>query len=257
MLEDAAGALWLGALTGDVWRKARARDAWRRVASLSEGRSTGAVELAREGRRVWALTALGTLHMSDDGARFDATLSREHVRSLAVDARGGVLAAVSGRRLDALRASIDGGRAWSTLTLPDDVSVRCAARVSDVCVVACVAGPGYVSVDGGATWAAWPLLTGATALTLIEADDGDARVFFSAHDEGSDRATLATARVGARAEPVAACGLVDLSAVIAHVDGDDDEPSRRVERVVALDRAGRHLALLTTRGVVVLVSLPA
>jgi hypothetical protein len=257
VLEDAAGGLWLGALSGDVWRKARARDAWRRVASLSEGRSTGAVELAREGRRVWALTALGTLHASDEGARFEPTLAREHVSSLAVDARGGVLAAVSGRRRDPLRASHDGGRAWSTLTLPDDASVRCVARASEVCAVACLAGPGYVSVDGGATWSAWPLLAGATALALIEADDGDARVFFSAHDEPSDRATLATARVGARAEALGACGLVDLTAVIARVDGDDDEPSRRVERVVALDRAGRHLALLTSRGAVVLVSLPA
>ncbi len=255
VLEDASGALWIGALSGDVWRNARSSDAWRRVATLDEGRAAGAVLLAREGGRVWALTALGTLHTADDGARFDATLAREHVRSLAVDARGGVLAVLSGRRREPLRASSDGGRAWSTLTLPDDVAVRCAARASDVCVVACLAGPGYVSVDGGATWAAWPLLAGATALAVIEADDGDARVFFAPHDEGTDRATLATARVGVRGEPVSACTLVDLSAAIAH--GDDDEPSRRVDRVVALDRAGRHLALLTARGVVVLVSLPA
>ncbi len=256
VLEDASGALWLGAFSGSLWRRARARDPWRRVASLSEGRSTGAVELHREGRRVWARTELGTLHRSDDGARFEAALTGEHVRALAVDARDGVVAALSGRRRDALRTSSDGGRTWAALVLPDEATVRCVARASEVLVVAQEGGgPGYVSVDSGATWAPWPLLAGATAVALVEADDGDARVLFAAHDESADRVALAVARVGGRGEPVGARQLCDVDATLPRTDHDDDEGAHRVERVVPLDRGVRHVALVTSRGAVVLVSM--
>ncbi len=259
VIEDASGALWIGAHSGAVWRKARARDPWRRVATLSDGRSTGAVELLRDGRRVWALPALGSLHRCDEGQRFEETLPSDHVRLVAVDPAGTVLAALSGRRVDALRASADGGHTWSSLRLPEEVTAGCVARASDVCVVgqSSLGAQGYVSIDGGASWVAWPILAGATALAVVEADDGDARVLFTAHDDATDGAVLASARVGAKGEPVAACMLTDLAAVLPRSDHDDEEAAHRVERVVVLDRAGRHVALVTHRGAVVLVSVAA
>ncbi len=259
VLEDASGALWIGAHSGAVWRKARARDAWRRVATLSDGRSTGAVELLRDGRRVWALTALGSLHRCDEGQRFEETLPREHVRVAAVDPSGTLLAALSGRRSDALRSSSDGGRTWTTLSLPEAVTVGCVARASDVCVVgqSSLGAKGYVSIDGGASWVEWPLLAGASAVAVVEADDGDARVLFTAYDDATDGAALASARVGAKGEPVAPCLLADLAEVLPRSDHDDEEAAHRVERVVVLDRAGRHVALVTHRGAVALVSVAA
>lgn len=259
VLEDASGALWIGAHSGAVWRRGRARDPWRRVATLSEGRSTGPVALLLEGRRVWAHTAIGALYRTEDHQRFEETLPGDHVACAAVDARGGVLAALSGRRREALRASLDGGRTWTSATLPEAVTVSCVARASEVFAVgqSSAGAPGYVSIDGGSTWVAWPMLTGVTSLAVVEADDGDARVLFAAHDDATDDAVLASARVGARGEPVGACRLADLGAVLPRAEGDDDDAAHRVDRVVILDRAGRHLALVTQRGAVVLVSARA
>ncbi len=255
VVEDVTGALWLGAMSGSVWR--RTRDGWHRVTELSDGRSTGAVELSRDGARLWAHTALGSLHCCEDGRRFESTLVDEGVRALAVDVHGGVIAALAGRRVDALRVSRDGGRSWLRRDLPEALAVGAVACAGDRVAVAQAQGhgDGYVSLDGGGSWRAWPVLAGASALCVVEADDGDGRVFFTTWDDASDRAVLATARIGADGAPERACTLVDLESVLPRSDHDDDEGSHRVLRVVPVDRAGRRLCLVTARGAVVLVSV--
>ena len=256
-LEDASGALWIGAHSGSVWRKARNREAWRRVTTLSDGRSTGAIELFRVGRGVWAHTALGSLHRCADGQRFDEVFATDHVRAVAVDSHGVVVAALSGRRRDALRSTSDQGGAWVTRSLPHDVSVASVACASDVFALAqsTLGATGYVSIDAGETWVEWPLLANASALAVVEADDGDARVLFTVHDDATDEAVLALARVGSAGEALGACALVDLNEVLPRADHDDEEGAHRIERIVVLDHAGRHLALVTHRGAVALVSL--
>lgn len=256
VIEDAAGSLWIGAHSGSVWRKARARDSWRRVATLSDGRSTGAVELFRVGRGVWAHTALGSLHRCDDAQRFEDALATEHVRAVAVDAHGAVLAALSGRRRDALRVTNEEDGAWTTRSLPHEVSVASVAIASDVLAIAqsTLGAVGYVSIDAGETWVEWPLLANASAIAVVEADDGDARVLFTVHDDATDEGVLALARVGSSGEPVGACALVDLGEVLPRADHDDEDGAHRIERIVVLDHAGRHLALVTHRGAVALVS---
>jgi hypothetical protein len=247
--EDAARTLTVAAPSGTLWRRARARDPWRRLRWTDDDRE-GPVELAARGHGVWALSSRGALRR-EEGAHFVAALLDERVRSLATDAGGGAAAAVSGRRHDGVRATED-GVGWGVLTTPEALDADVVARAGEVFAVAGATG-GYVTVDGGARWASWPLLAGATALCVGETDDGDPRLFAAVGD--GERALVVTARVASDASAVGPTLLCDVTALLPRA-GDEDA-SVRVERVVAVDRAGRQLLVTTSTGAVIVATRKA
>jgi hypothetical protein len=244
--EDGLRTLTVADAAGTLWRRARARDPWHRLAWTDDDREAS-VTLAARGHGVWALSSLGALRR-EEGAHFVAALYEERVRALAVDAQGGAAAAVSGRRRDGVRTT-DDGVGWSALHTPEALDADAVARGGEVFAVAGATG-GFVSVDGGARWSAWPLLAGATALCLGETDDGDARLFAAVSD--GERALVVTARVASDGAAVGATALCDVTALLPR-SGDDEAPVR-VERVVAVDRAGRQLLVTTSTGAVIVAS---
>jgi hypothetical protein len=250
LAEDAHGAQWLGTLAGTLWRRIRDRDAWRKVATFGDERSVGALDVVVDEHSVWVHTGVGSLHRSEDGARFEAVLVREAVHSVLHDAHGGVLVALRGRRRDALRSTT--GDAWATLALPEAMSVEGMARSGDViALIAGVTRAVWVSDDGGTRWTAWPLFAGATAVALTESDDGEARLVASVFDDATEHTTLVVAHVSEGASPANARQLVALDEALGAAD---EEGTATVTRIVTLDRAATRMALLTDRGTAVLVS---
>ncbi len=251
--EDDAGSLYLGTLLGGVYQRAR-RDAWRLVRHPGVGRAAGAVDVVlTEGRCVWARTRGGLLLRGEEGAWRDVPGMPEPVRGITRDPDGAVVLVAGGRGRPELRATSDGGRTWTRGALPGTEAPWLLARAGEVTVVAPGAGPGpgQVSVDGGRTWARWDLLDGATALALAETDDGVALVLFAVHQEAEDRSVVVAAGVDASGGPVAPrrlC-LVEAARGDARSDDGDDEPVCRVEALVPLDRAGRRIAVVASRQV--------
>lgn len=244
--EDAARTLTVADHDGALWRRARARDPWRRLRWTDDDRE-GPVSLDAGPAALWALSARGSLRREAAG-HFGDALAEERVRAVSADA-GGAAAAVSGRRRDGVRVT-DDGATWAARPTPEALDADAVARAGEVLAVA-GAGGGFVSADGGARWAAWPLLAGATALCVGEADDGDARVFAAVLD--GDRALVVAARVAGDGGAESPATLCDVAALLPRGGADDDEPPR-VERLVAVDRAGRRLLAAVSTGAVLLVT---
>ncbi|MBL8601267.1 MAG: hypothetical protein JNK72_05035 [Myxococcales bacterium] len=239
---DAQGYLCLGALSAKVIRATR-RGSWKALSdTVAEGRAAGPATVFSAGAALWCLGPHGGLFCVDD-ERFEGPALVEPAAAFAVDDEGGlwVVTASWGRhRLHHLEA---GQRRWREAPVQGlgGAAVSLAAQ-GDVVLVA-GRGGALVSHDGGAHWAQAPALAGATAMVLVSDDDGAPRVIAAIHDAAADRATVLVAAVGE-------AGLVAARQVPLEGESADEGESddARVEQIVALDRAGRRVALLTARG---------
>jgi hypothetical protein len=241
---------------GRVLRSEDEGKRWDEVATLG-GEDAGhvAVDLVGDagGRapRLWARAHGGGLFRSDDrGEHWEGPVLPQPVRALATDGQGGVVAVSSGWAPQLLHAS--DGHEWraASFALPA-VPTLVAAR-GEVWALAFAHGAGLVSTDGGRTAVAWPLLAGASALALVETDDGAVHLLAAIQDDLGDHATLLAAAIDREGAPRGARRVADLDPLLpAAVEEPGEENDARVEELVPLDTMGRRVLVVTPRGLLV------
>jgi len=117
----------------------------------------------------WALAQPGALYRSDDGGASWVLVSNEHAFVGLAGTADGRLFGVDGRELF---SSSDSGATWTRPDAPDSV-VGLAAGNEAIAVLE-TSGQVQVSMDGGASFAAWgpPFPGGVLAMTVVpDADD--------------------------------------------------------------------------------------
>jgi hypothetical protein len=242
---------------GRILRSEDEGSVWEQVAALGgEDSGQAAIELvvdrAAPGARVWARAHGGGLFRSDDrGTHWAGPVLPHPVRAVATDGQGGVVAAASSGVPQVLCAS--DGLDWkpSPLALPAP-PVLVAAR-GDVWALAFARGAALVSVDRGRTAVRWPLLAGASAITLVETDDGAVHLLGAVYDDRGDHATLIAAAVDRDGAARGAHRIADLDAIFpATGDEPGEETEARVEALVPLDSAARRILVVTARGLAVI-----
>jgi len=247
----ADGVPLVATLGGEVLVATR-RGSWRPLGVSGQGRSAGPTRLHADGARVWCVDAVGRLTAVAGLDAAEIPALEVSVSAVAIDREGGLLVLAAGAgEVTAHRIEPQGGLRWRRLVLPTGARPGTAACAGDLVALAASDG-GWVSVDGGARWHAAPLLAGATALAVVHSDDGAPGLLVGLYDARADRAAAVFAPVGA-AGVLGAAQPVALPAERRPDDTDDADGDGRIERLVALDPAGRRMAVLTGRGTVWLI----
>lgn len=242
---------WVAASAqGRILRSEDDGRSWESVATLGDTLGQATVELlfdpAGVRSRLWARAHGGGLFYSDDGGKhWDGPVLEQQVRTIAADGRGALLAVSSGRSPQVLR-TVDGHR-WDPVSVPLPAVPTLLACRGDTWAFAFSHGPGLVTLQGGRITATWALLAGATALTLVETDDGAVQLLAAIHgDMGS---TLLAATIGPDGMPRGARRIADLEDIFPFEDDEqDEETDARAEAIVPLDATGRRILVITPRG---------
>jgi hypothetical protein len=245
LVEDRGGALTVGCASGRVLRQEGRSAGW---APLDLGALDAVVELATDGVD-WVLrTDLGAVRLGD-GRYWSGLAADVVVHGVVVDLAGGPVEA-SGA-CGALALVTAGPKAWVAraarssevlVTFPEGCAPGVVARRGELwlAVDRRAGRRAWVSLDGGAHWARAEALDGATAVTLVETDDGAAAAL-GALPEG-DGVTMVELRLAVGA-PATARRLCALDPPL-----EAEEP-RRAHTLLPLDRAGRRVAVATEDGV--------
>ncbi len=228
------------------------RGSWRPLGALGPGRAVGPTRLHFDGVRVWCVDAQGGLHLLPGPEAPGGPTPAMAVTAATVDQEGGFFVAsagvseVCGYRVDAQAVA-----AWRRVSLPPGARPAVASLAGDLIALAGSDG-GWWSVDGGQRWHAGALLQGATALAVVHSDDGAPGLLVGVYDARVDR----SAAVFVPVQSDGALGPAQQVALPAErrpEDGDESEGDNRIEQIVALDPAGRRVAVLTGRGTVWLI----
>src|SRR5262249_15507445 len=134
------------------------------------------------GVRLWARAHGGGLFRSDDGRNWEGPLLPQPVKAFGVAVGNrGVVVASSGWNPEVFR-SFDGKTFRSIrMNLPEPPALL-ACR-GDVWIFGFPRAAGLLTLNAGRTAVSWPLLTGVTALSLVETDDGALQVLAGIYDE--------------------------------------------------------------------------